>query len=351
MTLEPNGTDVEPASRAPRSPVSRIVGFSVWSGAVVGALALVVARPYFFGTGRALLVASVVAWVCGGLVGVCCSPLVLLLLRNRNLMAARPIVLWPTAFVAAVLADVWRDDRVFELLGVAPVLFVAAAFVAWRTLPCIRSVPGMCRFCGYDLRGSVEFGRCPECGRSFESGSLPTEMLPEFVAQGTLHPVFAFFVRRPSIPFIAVVLTLLVSASVGDRRRDHRRELLERGLEVARRTETRFDLAVCTPFEWDAVYVFADCTSAQTIERTLGFRWRDAARSGITIAQRFNLLVFVRGRSVVEYVQVPWKSWFAASDTACRIPRARAVFTIRSTEQGDLQLVTSSTPETGDEAQ
>lgn len=32
---------------------------------------------------------------------------------------------------------------------------------------CRRAVPGTCRDCGFDLRASLDAGRCPECGRVF----------------------------------------------------------------------------------------------------------------------------------------------------------------------------------------
>jgi hypothetical protein len=60
------------------------------------------------------------------------------------------------------------------LLGVLLLGNVAAALV-WISGTCVvhlirsrRARPGTCRWCGYDLRASYPFGRCPECGRSIE---------------------------------------------------------------------------------------------------------------------------------------------------------------------------------------
>jgi hypothetical protein len=51
-------------------------------------------------------------------------------------------------------------------------LLVAGSFGlgAWVLLMLMRRVqPGYCRACGFDVRGSLASGRCPECGRSFYS--------------------------------------------------------------------------------------------------------------------------------------------------------------------------------------
>ena len=53
--------------------------------------------------------------------------------------------------------------RVHDALVVAPICF-ATAWVAVWLLPAFRA--GVCVTCGYDVRYSLDSGRCPECGRA-----------------------------------------------------------------------------------------------------------------------------------------------------------------------------------------
>lgn len=67
------------------------------------------------------------------------------------------IVIWP---LLGALATCWVFAWAALLLGTPAAL---AAGFRWR-----RKRAGLCPFCGYDLRASREFGRCPECGTPIE---------------------------------------------------------------------------------------------------------------------------------------------------------------------------------------
>jgi hypothetical protein len=60
--------------------------------------------------------------------------------------------------------DPTRDvGRVPDTLVVAPICLATAGIAAWL-LPTRRA--GTCAKCGYDVRYSLDSGRCPECGRA-----------------------------------------------------------------------------------------------------------------------------------------------------------------------------------------
>ncbi len=63
--------------------------------------------------------------------------------------------------VIAVFGVAYLDKRFSEVT-------IMAASSALGALPIVllsaRSKPGLCRRCDYDLRTSLPFGRCPECG-------------------------------------------------------------------------------------------------------------------------------------------------------------------------------------------
>ncbi len=61
-----------------------------------------------------------------------------------------------------------------SVVFVAPPLFIVGAGVAERLVA--RRNPLLCRTCGYDLRGSLEAGRCPECGLTFDAAKMQTQL-------------------------------------------------------------------------------------------------------------------------------------------------------------------------------
>jgi hypothetical protein len=87
--------------------------------------------------------------------------------RLLNLFAAFALLL---SYAAWALGDAyWRDPPPFGWLALG-----CLAYFVWRIVASVRSHSellrrmdkGLCRACGYDLRGIT--GRCPECGREIK---------------------------------------------------------------------------------------------------------------------------------------------------------------------------------------
>ena len=81
-----------------------------------------------------------------------------------------------TLFVGTMSAWIWGF-----LIGGVPLWLPAVALavppVAWvirRRQTRRRLRTGLCSGCGYDLRASREFGRCPECGRATAAAPAPS---------------------------------------------------------------------------------------------------------------------------------------------------------------------------------
>ena len=63
-----------------------------------------------------------------------------------------------------VVLPLWGVGAVFGAASIGP--FIAGRV---RRARARRAAMNLCRQCGYDLRGSAESGRCPECGTTFET--------------------------------------------------------------------------------------------------------------------------------------------------------------------------------------
>ena len=68
-----------------------------------------------------------------------------------------------------VAAPVWLPASFFASVACGYLMFHA---VRRRR----RRKGGLCLRCGYDLRGSLEAGRCPECGTGFDAGGSAKKM-------------------------------------------------------------------------------------------------------------------------------------------------------------------------------
>ena len=326
----------EPDVPPDRKPALALLGFSLVSGTLLGALAYAIGRPLWAEFPAGGLVFAVVF---GLLVGLACAPFLMLLLRTRDIDLARPFVLWTCAVIVGVLAYYCPDSRVFHLMGVSGGVFIITAGVVRCLLARVWLDTGLCRFCGYDLCASLPFERCPECGRPFAKPHWFDVESPDYARRRATTRLLAFVIRHPAVPVLAVAFTLLASYAFLGLRRQARCELILRGIEEARRTGTAFDLKSCTHFDWDAVYVFGPYGGGTSVERVVGFRWPDADKAWDEFDESLQALVFVKGQTVVEYVTIP-RTWdFSKAPYELRLSRDEAVFELRPTEFKTVEML------------
>jgi hypothetical protein len=284
----------------------RLLAFSVATGGALGCLAYAIMLPRYADVG---LFGLCLAAPFGLVIGLCCSPFVVILLTTRAVPAVRPLVLWPTAVLTAILAYFMREDAIFTLMGLAAAAFLAACGLARLIVPRTWNVPGLCRFCAYDLRASLEFGRCPECGHGFDERPWFMYHPASRGPRSALVRAAAFFVRHPILPIMAVVAILLVPRGYLDERRARRETAFTAGLEAACERGELFYLRAHTPFRWDTVYVIPPYSARSDVESLLGFSWREFERTD-EMSESRNLLVFVHDGAVTEYLMISRRTDF-----------------------------------------
>lgn len=72
----------------------------------------------------------------------------------------------------------------WDAIWAGALTWTGASAFAWITVVGVsacyqrarRDVRGLCRTCGYDLHGSLDIGRCPECGTVFDPASVKTPL-------------------------------------------------------------------------------------------------------------------------------------------------------------------------------
>jgi hypothetical protein len=131
---------------------------SAFGGCLIGA----VEGHAMASTSSGILGEFVVLWTPWGLV---CGLVTWPFVRSRARWATAAVL--SAGVIAAAGAALSGGGRWSPLLVPALAQFLAAAY-GMRRWPA-EYAAGMCRGCGYDLRG-LPVARCPECGREFESG-------------------------------------------------------------------------------------------------------------------------------------------------------------------------------------
>lgn len=65
------------------------------------------------------------------------------------------------------------------------------------------------------------------------------------------------------------------------------------------------DLAVAVPGDWDRVCVLGPYSSDAEAAETLGFKWPAEFLTGIEHSDGISLLIFVKGKTVLSYIEHP----------------------------------------------
>ena len=82
--------------------------------------------------------------------------------------------------------------------------------------------------------------------------------------------------------------------------------------------KTSIDLQEAVPTQWEKVCVFGPYSDNEEIEQVVGFKWPAESRTNIKDSDGISLLLFVREKSVIEYVEQPRDEGdFARLDGRC----------------------------------
>lgn len=107
-----------------------------------------------------------------------------------------------------------------------------------------------------------------------------------------------------------LVLVILVGCSSGGQNKKQQADLqqkLSAAVEKKRQSDERvvIQMKSLTDFEWDKFYVFDPYSNAEEVRETLGFDTTIMAYSRIKDTDSHNLLVFVRDKQVVVFIDYP----------------------------------------------
>lgn len=278
-----------------------IVGFCMGCGAILGALAFLASTWLLAKAGFGGIFLAIVI---GGAVGGGCSLLVVPLLRRREVRRAKPVIAWGTAFVLVAWIAATGGSNPWSYF-VAPLIFIGFSILAWIVLPVVSRTPGCCIGCNYDLRGSYEVGRCPECGLSIDPADQQRQTQSRPIRSGVVERLWAYCLRRPLILLLLFMLGGVVKIEAPRARRAWRSAPLQRALENIN-PPTTINLSEFTTFDWDTVYVYGPYSKPTPPAHINPRSWNsmtDQLESGWVDENEF-LFVFVRHKDVAEYFHV-----------------------------------------------
>ncbi len=312
----------------------RIAGACVWFGGLIGALCYVVGLPLVdipFPSG------IVLGFVFGIVIGIGCAPFVAVLLRTRDLATAKPLVFWTTAIITGGLAAFLPDRFIFHVMGLAAGVLLFMALVARLALPRVWEWPGHCRYCGYDVRASIEFGRCPECGNTFDRKPWYARRKDWHGIRVVALRVASLLFRYPSLVLVVLILGRLGPMVYELTASTARCRGIVPALEEAAARGGVFDLRRCTDFCWEQVYIAGPYTSCDDVETKLGVTWPAALRTDF-MDESVNVLAFVHGRRVVACLRVPRHWDFVPLLVGKLVARDDAAFLVQEHGPGSYTL-------------
>ncbi|MCM3655363.1 hypothetical protein [Metabacillus litoralis] len=106
-------------------------------------------------------------------------------------------------------------------------------------------------------------------------------------------------------------------------------DLVERRMNSVflNKDQNEVDLNALTDFSWEKAYIFPPYTTSEYMTEKLGFKWNNA--TGIDYRDDINLIVFVKDKKVVKYIELPRKYGdFASGDIENGITPENSIVTV-----------------------
>lgn len=297
------GTLVEQSTVTPSRgrAISSIVGFCAGSGAIFGALAMLTSTRLYMMVGlRGLPFAIGI----GCITGLVCAILVVPLLIRREAWRAKPIVAWGTAAMMVVWIAATNGRNAWPIFA-APLIFLGFAILARIMLPAVSFTPGCCIYCNYDLRGSYEIGRCPECGLSIDQTRDPLQLPPLPAPSSLLEKLWTFSTHHALIPLLLLTLGAILKIETPKTLRAWRSSELVHTLENIK-PQTIIDLNDLVQFKWDTVYAigpYSNLTPPPSVNPSSWKEMADQIAFGL-VDEGEILFVFVHHNEVVEHFRI-----------------------------------------------
>ncbi len=132
---------------------------------------------------------------------------------------------------------------------------------------------------------------------------------------------------------ICMTAMLFASACSDTDARDHLQTAATQAIDAG--AGTQLDLNAALPFRWDTLVIVNPYASAEHIDESLGFRWRDSRRETVMHNDHANLLVFLERGSVVDAVLLERRFGdFCCVEQNGRFARNEAVFVVTQDQLG-----------------